>query len=143
MTSAQKKFKAKLQRLKAKAKATVEKLEAKVNAMKGIKTNPDCACTGYKNSEGQGGKCAHWGSYAQEWCYTSTACKMGYASTEIAGAKWTIKCSARARQEEARTALTVAREKLLHMELGDSLEATGQGVTRPGWSWGVLLPSNS
>jgi hypothetical protein len=148
MTSTQKRYKAKLQRLKAQAKATVEKLEAKVNSLNGIKIDPACSCTGTMNSKGHGAKCGHWGSYSQSWCYTSIACKTGYTSSEVAGAKWVIKCSRKARREEAHDALTKAKKRLskydeLHMQLGDSLEAHGQGVTRPGWSWGVLLPSNS
>lgn len=105
--------------------------------------NPMCVCTGTKNGKGQGHKCAVSG-YSEPWCYVSIQCDRGYVSNQVVGSKWTTGCQGGQKllgETSHETKLSLYhREK---EELGEALEETGQGLTRPGWSWGLVLASNS
>jgi len=106
-----------------------------------------CACSGTKNAKGLGGKCGHEGYY-EPWCYVSAQCQQGLISREVAGAKWIAGCTGAERTkgtkalgETIKKLSTYNEEKL---ELGeDALEQRGTGGTRPGWSWGITIASNS
>jgi len=133
---------------KAKLKTSHEKLGEKL-AIKSHQAQATgaCGCSGTKNSRGEGGKCRHWGSYAKAWCYVSVACNTGYVSQEIAGTKWVTDCNSK-KGSSKQPSEEDKKEKFssyhqLKLELGEGLQAHGQGRTRTGWSWGVLLPSNT
>ena len=101
-----------------------------------------CSCSGTRNAKKQGGKCDKF-DYTQSWCYVSISCDRGYVSQEVAGAKWITGCDHAHRLPNSfpKKLSIYDQEK---MQLGEGLEAaSGQGLTRSGWSWGVILASQA
>jgi len=108
------------------------------------KGDTSCTCSKTKNSRGEGAVCARAG-YSEPWCYVSILCDRGLISQQISNTKWITGCSGAPHQLGEPKAKPHSMYEEERLQLGESsgLEDTGQGLTRNGWSWGLILPSNS
>merc|ERR1712086_855876 len=87
---AEKKAKKALATAKKKVAKTAKKQEKSKK-----KVNKDCECSGHKNQEGSGGKCATHG-WVKPWCYVSIKCENPGARKSSTGDshKYVVGCKA-------------------------------------------------